>query len=154
MSYSITITADSVAELAGRLLAMGAQLASPASAAPPTVTPAVRATIVDEKQPEAYIERAKEEVLYVSPAAEEAPQSDDEIVFEPKIEVKPKSDPKPQPKLDYVKDVAPLVLKLVEVQGRPAAEAVLAKFNVSRASELKPEDYGKFAATITALLGE
>lgn len=149
MSYTITITADTVAELAGRLLAMGTQLASPASAASPTVT------LVEPANGKAYNERATEEVLYVSPIAVEAAQSDEpEIVFEPKVEVESAPADKPEPKLDYVKDVAPLVLRVVDVKGRAAAEKLLADFDVSRASELSKDEYPLFVKKARKLLGE
>jgi len=149
MSYTITITADTVAELAGRLLAMGTQLASPAPAASPTVT------LVEPNDAKAYNKPATEEVLYVSPIAEEAAQSDEtEIVFEPKIEVKPAKADELEAKLDYVKDVAPLVLRLVDVRGRAAAQKILAKYKVSRASELDKADYARFTDEIHDILGD
>ena len=149
MSYTITISAETVAELAGRLLAMGTQLASPASAASPSVT------LVEPTDGKAYNQPATEEVLYVSPIAVEAAQSDElEIVFEPKVEVKPAKADEPEPKLDYVKDVAPLVLRIVDEIGRPAAQKLLADFNVSRASELNKDEYPAFVKQARKVLGE
>lgn len=129
MSYTITITADSVAELAGRLLAMGAQLASPAPAAPQPFT-AVSEPII-----------YRDEVLYTTPAAK-APEPAPAPAPEPVAEVI----------LDYDKDVAPKVLALVKAKGRNVAMDLLESYGVGRASEMQSSLWPELLERIDVLM--
>jgi len=127
MSYKVTITADSVAELAGRLLAMGAQLASPAPAAPQPFAVA----------PEPIVYR--DEVLYTTP-----------IVKEPAPA--PEPEPVAEVSLDYDKDVAPKVLALVKAKSRETAIDLLNSYGVTRASEMNSNLWPELLERINALM--
>jgi len=72
----------------------------------------------------------------------------------PKAPAAPKEEPKEDAEIDYTKDIAPRVLKLAEAKGREVAVATLAKFNVTKAPQLKPEDYAAFIAAVDAKLAE
>lgn len=56
--------------------------------------------------------------------------------------------------IDYTDDVAPRVLKLAEKKGRDAAVAVLSQFNVTKAPQLKPDQYAAFIEAVDAKLAE
>lgn len=124
MSYKIEVTAPTLSELAGKLLALASTMqAIPAEpAAPEANTPAKprRATKaekpVEEPQPDPVIEDA---VLEPEP--------------EPAVE-------EPQPVvLDFEKDVTPVVLAGVKQRGKPWIQDILAQFGVERASQVPDE---------------
>ena len=129
MSYKVTITADSVAELAGRLLAMGAQLASPAPAAPQPFAVA----------PEPIVYR--DEVLYTTPTVKDPTPA-------------PAAEPEPvaEVSLDYDKDVAPKVLALVKAKSRETAIDLLNSYGVTRASEMNSNLWPELLERINALM--
>lgn len=130
MSYRIEITAASLEELADKALALGGRLATMrSSASVPAQAPAA-------ETPSPVIEAAEPEPETV--AVEAAP--------EPVVEAAPASD---VPNFDT--EVTPLVLKLVEVKGKPAAQKVLNSFGVARASLLGSD---KWAALIDAVNAE
>jgi hypothetical protein len=55
--------------------------------------------------------------------------------------------------LDYKTEVAPLVLKLVEVSGKPAAQRVLDQFGVVKASHISPERWPELVDMLKAEMG-
>lgn len=124
MSYKIEVTAPTLSELAGKLLALASTMqAIPAEpSAPEANAPAKprRATKaekpVEEPQPDPVIEDA---VLEPEP--------------EPAVE-------EPQPVvLDFEKDVTPVVLAGVKQRGKPWIQDILAQFGVERASQVPDE---------------
>ena len=129
MSYRIEITADTLAELAGKAATLAAKLNSETSqqevaeAAPVDPTPAPKSAPAAE-------------ATESQPTTEEA-----------------SSTPAPAT-LDYKTEVAPFVLKLVEVSGKPAAQRVLDQFGVIKASHISPELWPDLVAMIKAEMGQ
>ncbi len=128
MSYRIEITADTLAELAGKAASLAAKLNTPDQGVWWEQTDA------PQKLKKQLDEQIKEEVAEAAPAAPapepEAPAAD-------------------VPDFDAV--VTPLVLKLVEVKGKPAAQEVLGRFGVVKASQL---DSDKWAELVDAINDE
>ena len=133
MSYKIEVTAPTLSELAGKLLALASTMqAIPAEpAAPEANAPAKprRATKaekpVEEPQPAPVIEDA---VLEPEP--------------EPAVE-------EPQPVvLDFEKDVTPVVLAGVKQRGKPWIQDILAQFGVERASQVPDERLAELVSII------
>ena len=125
MSYRIEITADTLAELAGKAASLAAKLnTGTATEAPARTAP--------------------------------APTPKPELVHTPVIEA-PAPAPEPEPEApaadvpDFDTVVTPLVLKLVEVKGKPAAQEVLGRFGVVKASQL---DSDKWAELVDAINDE
>lgn len=152
--FKIEIQADSIPQLADRLLALGAQLSIPAevglqrtvaaigtalaedavSATATAAEPAPRKTRATKPKPEPEVEAAKSEAQVESmtdaarneaPAEAEAPEVQAEV--ESGIIAAD---------LDFDKDVAPRVLDLVARKGREAMVKVLDEFGAARASEV------------------
>ena len=127
MSYRIEITADTLAELAGKAASLAAKLNSTVDngvalvSAPHPVNPAVEV-------PEDISPAALETVEIEAPAA--------------------------APTLDYKSQVAPLVLKLVEVCGKPAAQRVLDQFGAAKASDIAPERWPELIGMINAEMAQ
>lgn len=124
MSYKIEVTAPTLSELAGKLLALASTMqAIPAEpSAPEANTPAKprRATKaekpVEEPQPDPVIEDAV-------PEPEPEP-----VAAELQAAV-----------LDFEKDVTPVVLAGVKQRGKPWIQDILAQFGVERASQVPDE---------------
>jgi hypothetical protein len=137
VSYRIEITAASLEELADKALALGGRLvvvhtsaassqirAEVAEAAPVDPTPAAQSA---------------------ESATEQAPSSTPSAA----------STDTPAPAtLDYKTEVAPLVLKLVEVSGKPAAQRVLDQFGAAKASDISPDLWPELVAIIKAEMGQ
>ncbi len=127
MSYRIEITAASLEELADKALALGGRLLS-VRAAPVQVTEAAPAITVTPVTP------APEPVAEAAAPEPEAPAA--------------------APTLDYKSQVAPLVLKLVEVCGKPAAQRVLDQFGAAKASDIAPERWPELIGMINAEMAQ
>lgn len=154
--FKIEIQADSIPQLADRLLALGAQLSIPAevglqrtvaaigtalaedavSATATAAEPAPRKTRATKPKPEPEVEAAKSEAQVESmtdAARNEAPAEAEAEAPEVQAEVESgivAAD------LDFDKDVAPRVLDLVARKGREAMVKVLDEFGAARASEV------------------
>ncbi len=120
---TVKIEAESIEELADKLLAIGSRLsggAQPVAEAPAKVTR--KAKPAEEPKAETKPDE--------NPKAEE-----------PKAETKPTEEPKAEAggTLDWDKDVAPVVLALVKEKGRDFVAKVLETFGVARAAQLPPE---------------
>jgi hypothetical protein len=123
VSYRIEITAASLEELADKALALGGRLSAVRVSAP---------------------------VLAQAPAAETSSPVLDVAEPEPETVVVEAAAPAADvPDFDSV--VTPLVLKLVEVKGKPAAQEVLGRFGVVKASQL---DSDKWAELVDAINDE
>jgi hypothetical protein len=139
MTYRIEITADSLTELAGRVLALSAQLQTTvpvfvhhASAAPK------KAAVLHEAPPF---------TLTVEPALDPAPEPVAEpvaLVAEPVAPAVVVYDP--------VVDIAPRVLAYVALRGRDAMLELLSQFGVERASHVPPEHHGELVALLDAVI--
>lgn len=122
MPYSVTIEADSIRELTGKVTDLAFQLNGQYDTGP---APA------GEQKPAPK----KTETKKVEPKAAE-PEAQPEAETETKVvEEKPAADPAPSSE-DFAEMVRPVVLKLVEVKGRPAMEEVLAQFGIQRATQV------------------
>jgi len=126
LSYRIEITADSLTELSGKLVALAAQMHGSAPSA----------EAVEEK-PKATRKPAKTEDKPVEAKAEEAPAAEPE-----------------QKAVDFDKDITPKVLKVVELKGRAGIEGVLSQFGVAKASQVPVDQRGELLAALEAALAE
>jgi hypothetical protein len=126
----IEVTGNSIPEVADKLLAIGASLqgitttipAEAAEAAPVDPTPALKSAPVaevSESQP-----TTKE--ASSTPAASASEDEELEVVDLPIAT------------LDFETVVRPLVLKVVEVRGKPVMEEMLSRFGVAKASMIEP----------------
>jgi hypothetical protein len=134
VSYRIEITAASLEELADKALALGGRLVAVhtsaassqvrvevAEAAPVDPTPAPKSAPV--------VEASESQPTTTEPSSTPAPAAKDDV-----------------PDFDTV--VTPLVLKLVEVKGKPAAQEVLGRFGVIKASQLSSERWQELVNAI------
>lgn len=134
MSYRIEITAASLEELADKALALGGRLIVVHTASAPAQTRA---------------EVAEAAPVDPTPAPKSAPPA--EVSESQPTTEEPSSTPAPAaqddvPDFDTV--VTPLVLKLVEVKGKPAAQEVLGRFGVVKASQLASERWQELVNAI------
>jgi hypothetical protein len=134
VSYRIEITAASLEELADKALALGGRLVV-------VHTSAASSQI--------RVEVAEAAPVDPTPAPKSAPVV--EVSESQPTTTEPSSTPAPAPK-DDVPDfdtvVTPLVLKLVEVKGKPAAQEVLGRFGVIKASQLSSERWQELVDAI------
>jgi hypothetical protein len=134
VSYRIEITAASLEELADKALALGGRLV-------------VVHTSASSSQ--ARVEVAEAAPVDPTPAPKSAPVA--EVSESQPTTTEPSSTPAPAAK-DDVPDfdtvVTPLVLKLVEVKGKPAAQEVLGRFGVIKASQLSSERWQELVDAI------
>jgi len=155
MTYRIEITADSLTELAGRVLALSAQLQTTvpvfvhhASAAPK------KAAVLHEAPPF---------TLTVEPALDPAPEPVAEpvaLVAEPvaeytvpEVRENPVAPATPAAVVyDPVIDIAPRVLSYVALRGRDAMLELLSQFGVERASHVPPEHHAELVALLDAVI--
>lgn len=141
MSYKIEITASTMTELGGKLLALASQFhAVPVDPVMPEVKEATKSTkkATKGKAEEADANtaagtgsttaKAEERPEPAPEATAPAEQSATESAVEAATEA--------APALDFAEDVAPLVLRVVATKGKPAVQAILAQFGVERASEV------------------
>lgn len=147
MSYRIEITADTLAELAGKAASLAAKLNTGTATEAPSnpIMPELREVAEaapENPTPEAPSIKSSTPVESTSNgqpsdqnASEEASSSD--LASPPKDDV---------PDFDTV--VTPLVLKLVEVKGKPAAQEVLGRFGVVKASQLASERWQELVNAI------
>jgi cell pole-organizing protein PopZ len=144
MTYRIEITADSLAELAGRVSALAAQLQA-------TTAPAAYVAPKAQKKTAAVM---AELAALVATAPEAAPEPAAVLHEVPPftLTVEPVFEPAPEPaavvEYDVQRDILPRVLRFVELRGRDAVEALLAQFGVARASHVPVEQRGELVALL------
>ena len=137
MSYRIEITAASLEELADKALALGGRLVV-------VHTSAASSQI--------RVEVAEAAPVDPTPAAQSAESATEQA---PSSTPSAASTDTPAPAtLDYKTEVAPFVLKLVEVSGKPAAQRVLDQFGVVKASHISPELWPDLVAMIKTEMGQ
>ena len=129
MPYKIEVTADSLSELAGKVLALAAQF---------QVTSMPEQPVTPKAKP---VKAAK------APVVEEV-KAEEVKVEEPKIE-EPKA-----PTYDFNTDISPLVLRVASEKGRPAIAELLSQFGVERASNVPTEQFGELLNALKDVLGE
>ena len=132
MTYRVEITADSLAELAGRVSALAAQLQA---------TTAMHAFAVP-KDPMPTL-TAVSKIAAIVAAAVAEPVAEDAA---------PEVRENPVAALDFDTDVAPHVLELVKAKGKPAAQEILSQFGVEKASLLDPVRWPELVAALKGAL--
>lgn len=123
MSYNVTITANSLEELADKALALGGRLTL--ASGRPTVTAAE------------IVEVAKTAPVEPAPAP---------------VETAPAEPAAPQIP-DYATVVGPAVLALSEAKGKQAAAAILARYGVNNARHVPKEQWAALVAELNAVRG-
>jgi len=132
--YKIEITADTLAELAGKAMSLAVKLNSGAATEP-------AASKADFEQARRMVDEAFPFLREVADPAPEAPAPAAPVADAPA----PAAD---APALSFEKDVAPVVLRAVATQGKPYVEGVMTEFGVARASQL---DAARWAELIDRL---
>jgi hypothetical protein len=135
VSYRIEITAASLEELADKALALGGRLVVVHTSAASSQVRAEVAKVAPSPEPEADTS--------TSTASETTEQPSPQPIETPPPASASASD---VPDFDTV--VTPLVLKLVEVKGKPAAQEVLGRFGVIKASQLSSERWQELVDAI------
>jgi hypothetical protein len=126
MAYKIEVTADSLSELAGKVLALAAQFQVTQAEAPVAKAPARKAKAA-EPAPEP-----------VAPEPDPEPEA-----------VAPEPTPEPEAAtLDFDKDVAALVLETLAVKGRDVVSGILSQFGVAKASQLDEKLWPELVAAL------
>ena len=126
MAYKVEVTADSLSELAGKVLALAAQFQVTQAEAPVAKAPARKAKAA-EPAPEP-----------VAPEPDPEPEA-----------VAPEPTPEPEaPALDFDKDVAALVLETLAVKGRDVVSGILGQFGVAKASQLDEKLWPELIAAL------
>ena len=146
MTYRFEITADTLTELAGKALALAAQLnatAAPAEAAP--AIPAADAAPAARRKPKAApapepVETAEE---VVQPDPEPAPVEEIEVVEAEVVEPAAV-----EAAISYEKDIMPGVVEVVTKRGKPVMAEILAQFGAAKASHIDPDQYPELLAAI------
>jgi hypothetical protein len=126
MAYKVEVTADSLSELAGKVLALAAQFQTTQAEAPVAKAPARKAKAA-EPAPEP-----------VAPEPDPEPEA-----------VAPEPTPEPEAAaLDFDKDVAALVLETLAVKGRDVVSGILSQFGVAKASQLDEKLWPELIAAL------
>ena len=131
MAYKIEVTADSLSELAGKVLALAAQFQVTQVEAPVAKAPARKAKAAE-------------------PAPEPVAAAPEPVAAAPEPEaVAPEPTPEPEaPVLDFDKDVAALVLETLAVKGRDVVSGILSQFGVAKASQLDEKLWPELIAAL------
>ena len=136
MTYRIEIAADSLAELAGRVAALAAQLQAQQI---PVIVHHVG------KAPRKAAPVAEPVALVAEPVAEYvAPEVRENPVAEPAAPA--------AAEYDLTLDIHPRILAYVKRHSREAVEAILAQFGAARASEVPVEHHGELVAILDAAI--
>jgi hypothetical protein len=151
VSITIEVTGNSIPEVADKLLAIGASLRASG-----TLSEVAKEAPVDPT-----LNRPTSDASVTSPdTSSDTPRSlaPKSVPAAEAIESQPTTEEAsstPAPAiLDYKTEVAPFVLKLVEVSGKPAAQRVLDQFGVVKASHISPERWPELVAIIKAEMGQ
>jgi hypothetical protein len=141
MSYNVTITANSLEELADKALALGGRLTlasiRPAAAVgAPEAAYTPPAELVEINPPIVVQHVSRAQVAPAEPApVEPAPA-------EPEVEIP-----------DFNTVVSPAFLAFAETKGRDAAKALLSEFGAERVSLIDKSRWAELVATLTAARG-
>ena len=162
MSYKIEITADTITELTGKLLALAAatQPGDPVmpevkEATKPKRTAKGKDADVQSASTAAGIgsstttEAAVEAVEPATSSADEGNSAEQSSEATPSEETTTASEDAPEPaSLDFDKDVAPVVLEAVKQRGKDWVSEILSQFGVARASQVPDEQMGELVSTL------
>ena len=137
----IEVTGNSLAEVSDKLLAIGASL----QRAAPSDT-AVREVLEEKptvgKEAAKRTRKTKADAAPAADTPEEQTAASEPTTAATSAEKRPSEAEKPR-QLDFDKEVAPLVLKLVQTKGPEAIKAILDQFGVQRASQIDPARFGE-----------
>jgi len=161
MSYKVEITAASVSELAGKLLALAATMQStPADPVMPEVKAADVAAAKPRKAKKAEEVAAEPVGEPATAAAETASSQSDTATAQPEMIEQPETSTstdvsaessaseEPAATLDFDKDVAPVVLNAVKTKGREWVQNILSQFGAERASQVDDKLFGELVAAL------
>ncbi len=137
MSYKVEVTADSLTELGGKLLALAAQFQT-VSAEDTRVPPSPRKKAAPKDE---------------APKPKHEPEVVGDQPEEPKAE-EPKAEEPKEPEIDFNLEVTPLVLRATKELGRERMLAIYEQFGIARASELDPKLLPELIGIIKDGLGE
>lgn len=145
MTYRIEINADTLNELAGKVLALAAQLnTEPLQHEYKHPAIGINGPIMPEVAEQAAANPTS--ARKSAPAAEDpSPTSSSEPITPTAASV-----PSPSEPLDFDKDVAPAVLALVAAKGKPAVQEILSEYGVERASQVDDALWPELVATLRA----
>jgi hypothetical protein len=142
----IEVTGNSIAEVADKLLALGTSLQTtplPMNPVMPEVRDAAPAPAKAKKAPAA---KAAEPVVHTPDVVVTPPTAEEEPTPEPAVEV-PAMD-----RLDFDKDITPLVLRVVAEKSRDAVIEILGQFGAARASEVPEAQWPELLNALTDAL--
>lgn len=160
MSYKVEITAGSVTELAGKLLALAATMqAVPHDPIMPEVKAAETPKPSRAKKPGKAEEASETPVGEpAADAAETGSSPSDTAAAQPETTVttetasltdnSSENSASDRPALDFDKDVTPVVLGAVKAKGREWVSSVLSQFGAERASQVPEEQFGELIAAL------
>ncbi len=144
MAYKIEVTADSLSELAGKILAVAAQFQA---AVPPASTLAqIEADEKPKPRKAKPVEVADAAPADPTPAPKSAPAA--EATESPQTTEEPASSPADAPKLNYERDVAALVLRTLSLKGKDVVAGILSSFGVVKASHLAEDRWPELIAAL------
>ncbi len=147
--YKIEITAETLAELAGKAMLFAVKLNTvTATESVPAVKGATPVETV-EVAPEV----AEEAPVDPTPAPKSAPAA--EAVESPPTTEQPSTTPAPSAsasELNFDTDVAPIVLQVVKEKGKPVAQEIIGQFGVEKASLMDPALWPELVDRLKAAL--
>jgi hypothetical protein len=143
MSYRIEITANTLAELAGKAMAFAVGVSNTAA------YDAEHAQQEQAPDPKPARKAKKVEEVAKEPAGEPESAPLPESSSEPEAAEPEPPAPADEPVvLDFDKDVTPVVLDAVKTKGKPWVQDILAQFGVERASQVPDERFGELVGLL------
>jgi hypothetical protein len=160
MTYRIEITADSLAELGGKALALGIQLGQAQSTAPAAPMAAAKKATTKPAETTAAAIVAQEAAQEPPPPVDNehvaegaTPFTAEEIAVNAEQDTGVEAETYDKPvEIDFDRDVAKRVITLVQLKGKPAAEAIMGAFGVGRASEVPASEWPKLIEALDEAL--
>jgi hypothetical protein len=148
--YKIEITADTLAELAGKAMSLAAKL---------NTGTATEAKGWSPIKPEADLELEVAEEASVDPTPAQStstPPTESISTASGTLPDNSKTISTPpasaSDELNFDTDVAPYVLQVVKEKGKPVAQEILSQFGVEKASSLDPAQWPELVATLKGAL--
>lgn len=178
--YKIEITAETLAELTGKVTTLAAKLHTGSATEGPTqlritATGDLVREVAEKPKAKKATKKVEAEVAEEAPvdptpssppatetnttqSSEQAPKSAAAAEATESQPTTPEQSstaaPAPsasEPTLDFEKDVAPVVIEAVARVGREGVSSTLAEFGAERASEVDPSQYGELVKALEAL---
>lgn len=147
--YKIEITAETLAELAGKAASLAAKLNTGAgteramSWSPIKEAADIELEVAEAAPADPTPAQTGEAARPAEPATE--PAASEPTTSAPSAEASASE-------LDFDADVAPYVLQVVKEKGKPVAQEILSQFGVEKASSLDPAQWPELVATLKAAL--